>query len=145
MTHRAETILEAVQTSLTGLNTTAARVQRARIWPVEQCPALSIEKGEELPMQNGRSLAHLDRQLEIVVTAYVKANLSNPETALNQIAAEVYTALFTDVTQGLNFVIDTIWQGDARPDFSSETDSRSAIMRMTYVVQYRHSINSPES
>lgn len=144
MTHRAESILETLKTRLTGLATTGSRVERARIWAVEECPAIAIDKGDDLPKEQGRGFAHQDRQLDFLVTAFVKAT-GNPETALQQIAAEVYAALFSDVTQGLAYVIDTHWLGDAQPEFSTDTETRSASMRMQYRIEYRHTITSTES
>lgn len=144
MTHRSETILETVKTRLTGLATTGSRVERARIWAVEECPAIAIDKGDDLPRDDARGFSHQDRQLDFVVTAFVKAT-GNPESALAQIAAEVYAALFADVTQGLAYVMDTHWIGDAQPEFSTETETRTASMRMSYRIWYRHSITTTEA
>lgn len=143
--HRAESILQAITTTLTGLTTTQTRVERARVWPVNECPAISIERGDDQTLEEGRSLGFQDRQLEVVITSYVKASsTSNPETELNQIAAEVYTALFADVTQGLSYVIDTHWFSDSRPEMTGQ-ESKTAVMRMTFIIHYRHSLTSPEN
>lgn len=144
MTHRAETILETLRERLTYLSITDDRVQRCRIWPVEQVPALSIESGEDAPVETGRRLGFQDRALEVAITAYVKAT-ENPETQLRAIAAEVYSSLFTDVTQGLSFVLDTHWLGDGRPTTNTDTETRTATMTMIYRITYRHQITTPES
>ncbi len=142
--HRAESIMQAIEQRLTGLATTGSRIERARVWPVEECPALSIERGDDAPMDNGRSLGFQSRQLEVFVTAYAKSPTGTFETSLHQIAAEVYAALFADVTQGLPYVMDTHWTGDSRPETSTETEGRTATMQMAYQIHYRHSIATPE-
>lgn len=144
MTHRVETILETIKERLTYLPTTGERVERCRIWPVEEVPALSIDRGEDAPTDTGRRLGFQDRALEVGITAYVKAT-ENPETILHAIAAEVYTNLFDDVTQGLSFVLDTHWLGDGKPTTSTETETRTATMTMVYRIIYRHQITTPES
>lgn len=144
MTHRSESILEAVKARLTGLATTASRVERARVWPVEECPAISIERGDDLPTETGRRFSFQDRSIDVSVTAYVKS-VGNYETLLHQVAAEVYESLFSDTTQGLAYVLDTHWLGDARPESSAETETRTATMLMTYRITYRHSITSTEA
>lgn len=144
MTHRAETIMEAVLSRLTGLATTGARVERARVWPAEECPAISIERADDSPTEAGRRFSFQDRRLQISVTAYVKT-AGNFETALHQIAAEVYAALFADVTQGIEFVMDTHWLGDGKPETNAETETRSATMEMTYSITYRHAITTTEA
>ena len=144
MTHRSEIILETVKAVLTGLSITGNRVERCRVWPVEECPALAIDKGDDFPKDQGRGFSHQDRELDFTVTGYVKAT-DNPESDLHQIAAQVYAALLADVTQGLAFVIDTHWLGDAEPQKSTEGETRRASMEMRYRVWYRHTITSTES
>lgn len=144
MTHRAEQILEAVRQRLTGLPTTGVRVERARVWPTEECPAISIERGDDVPTDTGRRLAFIDRRLQVLVTAYVKSP-ANFETDLHVIAAEVYAALFADHTQGLAFVLDTHWLGDSRPQTNAETETRSATMEMNFAITYRHQLTTTEA
>lgn len=144
MTHRAETILEAVRARLTGLPTTGSRVERARVWPIEECPAISIERGDDAPVETGRRFSLQDRRLNFTVTGYVKSTTIH-ETQLHQVAAEVYAALFGDVTQGLAFVLDTHWLGDSKPETNGETETRGASMEMNYAITYRHSITSAET
>lgn len=144
MTHRAETILETVKERLTYLPITGERVERCRIWPVEEVPALSIERGDDTPTETGRRLGYQDRTIELAITAYVKAT-ENPETTLHAIAAEVYGNMFADITHGLSFVLDTHWLGDGRPTTNTETETRTATMVMNYRITYRHQITTPES
>lgn len=144
MTHRAETILEAVKTRLSGLTITGPRVERARVWEVEDVPALSIERGDDSPTETGRRFGFQDRGIDVAITAYVKTT-GNPETALHAIAAQVYAAMFANVTQGLGYVMDTHWIGDSKPEKSTETETRTATMQMVYRITYRHSITSTES
>ncbi len=140
--HRAETILEAVKTALTGLTTTAARVERDRVYPPESCPALSIEQGDELPADDG-NLAFQDSALDVDVIAYVKSDSFN--TQANQIRAEVYAAMMGNRTLGLVFVHDTRWLGDSRPEPSGDGETKTLRVSMRFRVFYRHSYTSKEA
>ncbi len=48
MTHRAESILDAIETAVTGLTTTGANVKRGIVWPVNAFPAIRVIKRADL-------------------------------------------------------------------------------------------------
>lgn len=144
MAHKAEQILGAVTTALTGLTTTGSNVQRARVYEVPDGvdQALSIQMGADELLEEG-NMAYIDRLLNIEVVAHAKAG-TGVDTTLNQIRAEVHQALYTDRTQGLGFVINTYCNGDDAPEFSGEADSPVARQVLNYVVHYRHAVADPE-
>lgn len=142
--HRAETIMQAVVTTLTGLTTTAARVERGRVRTVETCPALTIEMGGDDVIPDRSSYPKLHRDLNIKILAHVKNNTS-PDTDLNQIRAEVHAAMVADRTLGQTFVIDVECIGDDEPEISGEGEKITAVQQMNYVVKYRHSWTSAEA
>lgn len=141
--HRAEEILSAVVTSLTGLATTGTSVERDQVYPVQACPALSIEQGGEEPIQGRESFGFQDAALEFDVVAYVKTQ--GPNTQLNQIKAEVYAALMANRQLGLNYVYDMEWRGDTAPEPSAEADKTTTKCSMRFAVAYRHSLTSKET
>lgn len=142
MTHRAESILAAVQTNLTGLATTGANIKRGRVWPTDVRPALSIFKGEDSAGDD--SLDPLDRELSIEIHIHTKQT-GNPETHLNSIAAEVFAAMTADISQGLAYVFNTELEGDSAPEIEDAQDLPVARMVSTWVVTYEHSATSTES
>lgn len=142
--HRAETILQAVETALTGLATTGTNVQRARVRTVETPPALSIEMGSDDIAFDRSSYPRVERDLNVQVIAHVKNNTSI-DSDLNQIRAEVYTALITDRTLGLTFVTDTESIGDDEPEITGEGEKVNARQQLNFVVKYRHSWSDAEA
>ena len=138
MTHRAETIMVAVETALTGLATTGTRVIRSRIRPVETAPSLSVEIGSDDVNPDISSYPRKARDLNIKIVSHVKDN-ETYDSDLNQIRAEVYAAMMADVTFGLDYVIDTDLIGDDEPEFTGEADQITGRQVMNYVVKYTHS------
>ena len=144
MAHRAETILEAVKTALTGLTTTGTKIERGRVYPVEQLPALSLEMGDDRADGESSNLAFQDRELDFSVTSYVKSS-ANTETVTNAIRAEVYAALMADRTLSLDYVFYVEFVSDNRPQLSGDGELRTSTQEMDYRVKYRHSLTNAES
>lgn len=144
MTHRAETILAAVETALTGLATTGANVERGRAYAVPVLPALTISKGSDLASETDEILDPLARELLIDVDIHLNQT-GNSETALNAIAAEVYAAMTVDYTLGLSYVFDCALVGDDAPEIEGSQDLPVARMRSTWRIVYEHSITSAET
>jgi len=142
--HRAETILDAILSLLTGLTTTGEKVERGRVYKIAAWPSLSIEMGSDQASDEGRSVAFQTRSLEVGVTSYAKAD-EDTETALNTIRAEVYAAMMADHTLGLDFVLDVIFSGDSPPQLSGDSEQPAAAQTMNYSISYRHSLISAES
>ena len=140
--HRAESILNAVKTALTGLATTGQYVERDRVFPPEACPALSVNQGSEEPLDQS-STQFQDCVLEVEVVIQVKSGTSSSD--LNQIKAEVYAAMMTDTTQGLTYVHETQWGGDSAPEPSGDAEINTTRCTMRFAVAYRHSYTSKES
>jgi len=144
MTHRAETILDAIATTLTGLTTTGTNVTRGRVYPVTAEPALSIFKGDDDATESEEIIGETVRELNVIIQAHLQA-LGNPETVLNQIAAEVYAAMRLDITLGLAYVFDTRIVGDAAPEIEDSQDLPTARMSSTWLIIYSHSDASAEA
>lgn len=144
MTHRAETIMQAVTTTLTGLTTTGTRIQRGRVRTVETAPALSIMMGSDGINPDRSAYPHVARDLTINVIIHVMNNTA-PETELNTIRAEVFAALMADRTLGQTFVSDIDAIGDDDPELDGEGEKITARQQMNFIVKYRHNWSSAEA
>ena len=142
--HRAESILAAFATTLTGLSTTGANVVRGRVWAVEFFPSLTVYKQADAASENQEVLDMLARELSVSVEIHINAT-GNPETPLNQIAAEIYAAINADVTLGLAYVFDCEFIGDDAPEIEPAQDLPVARMVSNWVVIYDHSKSSAEA
>lgn len=142
--HRAETIMQAVETTLTGLATTGTNIERTRIRTSRTQPAISIEMGSDDQMFDRSAYPKVDRDLQVTIISYVKNN-AQAEQQLNQIRAEVFAAMVADRTLGQTFVIDVENTGDSQPTFSGEADKIVAVQELNYTIKYRHSWTSAES
>lgn len=147
MTHRAEQVLSALEATLTGLATTGTNVERARVYPTSDYPALTINMGLDQTLGEGGSnnLAFVDRELQIVVRGHVKHYSTNIETLLNRVKSEVYAAIMVDPTLSKPFIISIYLVGDTAPETSSESDQPSATVEMQWNCIYRHSFTSTEA
>lgn len=141
--HRAESILSAVETALTGLLTTGANVARGRAYAVPILPAISIFKGSDQSSENQTLLGSVMREMTVNLDIHVQGT-GNPETELNQIAAEIYAALVLDHQQGLAYVYDSDIVGDDEPEIEGTQDLPIARMRSTWLILYEHSLASAE-
>jgi len=138
MTHRAENIMDAVTTTVTGLTRTSSRVERGRVYSVETLPALTVEMGSDFVDRDASDFVNANRELSIKITAIIKAN-SEPDSQLNIIREEVYNALIADRTLGVSGVIDIWLDSDDEPELSSEAEQTIGKQQLNYVVKYRHS------
>jgi hypothetical protein len=142
--HRAESIMQAITTNLTGLATTGANVHRGRVYSLAAVPALSISMGSDENLSGSRTWPYLTRRLQVIITAHVKTT-TQLETQLNQIKTEVFAALNADISQGLAFVIDTELAIDEQPELDAEQDQPTARCDMQWTILYRHSNTSTEA
>lgn len=144
--HRAEQIMAAVTTAVTGLATTGANVERGRLYPLgsDQAAALTVSQG---PSQNldDQPMRLKTVRLEYQIIAHVKTTSTAIDSTINQIAKEVYMALQADRTLGLAFVIDNDWTGNT--DIEQDTDSEAITARcgFQFAVMYRHSLTDPST
>jgi hypothetical protein len=142
--HRAEQIVAAVKTLVTGLATTTTNVDRGRDDEVaaEKTPALRVRQGEDVIVEPWAH-ALLDSELEVIVEALVYDSAANVETKLNQIRKEVNIVLVADHTLGLSFVQGVVEMKAERPQLGTDQAKPSGSMEMIYRVLYRRSRLDP--
>lgn len=136
--HRAEAIMDAVNTVILGLTTTATRVVRARVRTVENAPALSLEQGSDDINPELSSFPKVARELNVKIISHVKDNV-DADSNLNLIRAEVFAAMRADNALNLAYVVDIDLIGDDEPEFTGDADQIVGRQQMNYVVKYRHS------
>lgn len=142
MTHRAESIMQAVVAKVTGLSTTGSNVTRGRVHAADTLPALSVYQGDDRVVSE-YSHALYDCELTVFIEALAKTSSAQIETALNQIREEITIALQTDYTQGLGYVLNTAEGDSAAPELSGEGEEPSGMLRMEWRILYRRSRTNP--
>jgi hypothetical protein len=135
-----------VQTAVTNLVTTGARVDRGRAEeiPAESTPALRVRMGAD-PIVDPWAHQLLDSDLNIVIAAKVHEASTNVETKLNLVRKEVTIALAADPTLGLAFVHALIELGPDEPQISGELAKPTGTMDMRYLCRYRRSRMDPSA
>jgi hypothetical protein len=143
--HRAESIMQAITTNVTGLTTTGANVYRGRAYPVAALPALSVSQGAQQRLDDYETMPTIARTLDVDITAHVQ-QVANTETTLNQIETEIYSSLKSSANLGLPYVLDIEWRSSAAPDQDGKSSEVPiASMVITFEVRYEHSDSSTES
>lgn len=145
MSHLRQLIRNNIVTTLTGLTTTASRVYRSRIYPLEQSklPGLCIftrsESTEYVTISYPR---RQERTLTIGIEIYAEGT-SNLDNTLDTIAKEVEEALYTDLTRG-GYAQDTqVIAFEA--DFDGSGERPVGVGRLTVQVSYSNRENEVET
>ncbi len=147
MTHRAEQIIAAVVTSVTGLTTTAANVNRGRTTPEDAATAdwLDVYLGDDDPDESDKNWTITDSDLTVYIDINCKTSSAQIDTRLNLIRSEITVALWVDYKQGLSFVAE-MREGKAdEPQLSGEANKPAATMRTTWLFRYRRSTTNPDA
>jgi len=135
---RAESILAAVETVITGLTTTGTRVFRAKVRTIEVTPSLSFGQGGDDVSDDRSSFPVIHRDLNVKIFAHVKTNTA-PETQMNLIREEVYLAMMADNALGLTYIVDIVPIGDDEPEITGDADQITGRLQMNFIIKYTHS------
>lgn len=137
---RVELIVQQIMSTLTGLPSSGANVERGRLYPWQDdvTHALTVSRGANTPTDEP-NVSVQDSAINVEVIAHLRKGEWDMETELSRMAAEVYAAMMADHTQGLDYVIDTTWNGDGEPEYHGEIATPVARMVCTYQIKYRHS------
>jgi hypothetical protein len=141
---RAEQIIAAVKTTVTGLTTTGTRVQRGQVYNHEETklPALSVFMGADIPVNEYQvNLMDWDLTVRIEAVALIETDYITQDSlidqALNQIRKEVYIAVMANHKQGLAFVIDTDPGPAAEPVLSGDGAKPIGTQVIDFTIRYR--------
>ena len=143
-THVRQQIRDRIASNVTGLSTTGDRVYKSRVWPLnaDTMPALLVYSTSEDSVTDimGRSLV-MNRELSVVVEGYVR-NITVYDDKVDTIAKEVEIAMAADQT--LNNLAKISYLSGTEISYSGEGDQPIAVVSMTYLVQYRTAVDSPD-
>jgi len=134
--HIRQQIRERVGTTLTGLTTTGSNVFQSRVYNLENAklPAIIIyTKSEDSELLEMGSTRTLQRNLSLVVEAYVKAN-TNFDDTIDTIAKEVEAAMGADVTH--NSLARDTFLDSTEINYNAEGEQPVAVMTMVYNINY---------
>ena len=101
MSHLRTQIRQRIVTNLTGLTTTGSNVYDTRVYPMgaDKLPGLAVyTKAESTEYETMRPPRTLRKTITAVIEIYVKMT-STFDEVLDTIAAEIETALYSDLTQ----------------------------------------------
>lgn len=133
MPHVREQIRGAVVTAVTGLATTSTRVYNSRTLPVgaSLLPCLCIYTRTDTPDYSRGQMARTPRRvLDIHVEGYVKGD---DQTVLDDIAAEVETALFASATVQ---AFGPFWLGEQTMSVDGEGEHLVSVIDMVFRCDY---------
>ena len=134
--HIRQQIRERVGTTLTGLTTTGSNVFQSRVYNLENAklPAIIIyTKSEDSKLLEMGSTRTLQRNLSLVVEAYVKAN-TNFDDTIDTIAKEVEAAMGADVSH--NSLARDTFLDSTEINYNAEGEQPVAVMTMVYNINY---------
>ena len=126
VTHKAEQIMAAVITTLTGLTTTGSRVYRARAYaiPKSDTNALAVFQGSD-EMQEGSMFFRVRSLLTINIEAVAREATAQIDETLNTIRKEVMAAIGAAPNLGLAYEIGALEQAAEQPEHRARTATRA--------------------
>lgn len=142
MTHRAETIMQAVYDKVKALDSTGD-VERGRAVPVESesLTAVSIYQGSDTKINDTYPLVNSD--LRVNIEAHAKSSLDDVETKLNEIREDINLALLADNPPlELSFCVD-ISEESATPSVNAYGERQAGVMEIEYLIRYRRTRANP--
>ena len=144
MTHRAETIMQAIVTTLTGLTTTEARAYRARAYALPKADdnALAIFQGTDV-VQDDSMFYRVQSLLTVNIEAVAREATAQIDETLNLIRKEVMTAIGASTNLGLAFEIGALELQAEQPEISDDGDRPEGRMRIVLGIQYMRSRLDP--
>lgn len=144
MSHVRTQIRDAIKTRLTGLTTTADRVFKSRKYPLNnaELPGLCIYAEEEENETDTNEIGTQFRELLVVIEG-VDKDKTDIDDALDVIAAEVETAMFSDpffnnLVQGCQLESTVIETND-------DTEQPTGSIAMSFRVNYYTREGAPET
>ena len=142
--HVRKQIRDAAKTLLTGLSTTADRVEVGRTWPLPQDhqPTLLIYTRDETIRGDTTGAApKVFRTLQLYVDAHVVAS-TPPDDTLDQIAKEVEAAFGPNQTFG-GLVIG-VAPTAIRQETKAEGQRHHGFCRIEFTIEYRTAEGTPD-
>jgi len=143
MDHKVEQVLDAIVALVTGLTTTVANVTRGRVSKLTDTTssALSVYQGAD--NTDDYNWPSVYSSLTVYIDIHVKDSSEQIDQVCNRIRKEINIAVMAVDTLGLVFVKDVNEEGAAEPDLSGDSNKPTAVMRVTYKIEYNRSVTDP--
>jgi hypothetical protein len=150
MATRVETLIDTLVTTLEAdPNITAGSVYRPRAEPLAdtELPAYVIHLGQDTPLSDlgPDNVRFIDWAQLIFIDLYAKSIATDIDSVFLQMRAYVHRALMADVTQGLNFVMQTIPTGGDEPILDSVAEQKTMVYRTGWEFRLRTAIDDLET
>ena len=145
--HRAEQVMDAFTTLVTGLATTGSNVVRDRPYDVEGSvnEALSVYQGPDNPADES-PWPYIDSELTIYTDIHVRGASTTPiSQTLNLIRKEMVLAIMADYTLALAGIVHEIEEGIAGAPDIEPGEKPIATQRVEWKAKYRRSITDPSA
>ena len=141
--HKAEQILDAIVGLVTGLTTTGANVFRGRVSPLKESisSSLSIYQGADNGSEFNWPSMYSDLAVYIDINA--KDSSEQIDQVLNRIRKEINIAIFAVDNLNLIFVKDVTETSAGEPELADGSNKPTALMRVTYKIEYNRSVTDP--
>ena len=153
--HKISQILDALVANIGVATSAGTNVFRslARPLPADALLAIKVRFGSlEAPEMAGPNLADtwLNVFVDLSAVSASPATLTSGtkpdyESSLVQLLKEVHINIMADITQGLNFVIETEPAGTSEPDENGEGGEVVAVFRSTWRVKFRSNYLDPSA
>lgn len=130
-------ILDAVIGAITAIPEFNGTVYKFRTYPFGDLPAANVAYGNMAHQELSGSL--MTSAVEIIVEIKEKVTTgSDLAPNLLSLHSKVFTALMSDPTLGLPFVIDLAPQQSSKPEVSEDTEEPSISFVMVFECSFRH-------
>lgn len=141
--HKVEQILDAIIPLVTGLTTTGANVKRGRVSPHQDSltAALAVYQGPDNTTEFNWPSVYSD--LSVYIDIHAKDSSEQIDQVLNRIRKEINVAVMAVDRLGLSFVKDVNEEGASEPELSGDGNKPTAVMRVTYKIEYNRSVTDP--
>lgn len=149
--HRAQQVLVAAKTQL-DTDISDASVFRRRLTSfstdLQQVPAINVACGPDNPKgERGFELiGSFDSELALFIEIYAKN--SDPETLedeLLDLRKQVHQSLMGSSRLGLDFVVDIYPAAAEQPEYETDGQADTGRIVLTWIVEYRSSVNDPSA
>jgi hypothetical protein len=153
MSHRAEQIVEAMQTIIAAFSGLAINPKNVHIHrtltlseDVGELDAMTINLGDDSPVSEfgTDNVAFIDSILSVPIVSYAKATTEYElRRALSRLRRQMHQALMADVTLGLSFMVHTMYGGAKAVEIETDGDSPVGQQESLWRVHYRMNITDP--
>lgn len=150
MATRIETLIDTLVTTLEADPAiTVGSVYRSRVEPFSdtELPAYTISIGQDTPLGDlgPDNVRFIDWAQIIFIDLYAKSIDQNIDPVFLDMRAAVHRALMADVTQGLNFVMQTIPTGADEPALDHAGEQKTIVYRTGWEFRLRTAIDDLET